>query len=138
MRKTIHKYVRTCKKCQNMNLQKPNYINLHQEMAKIPQDHLLVDLIGPYNTTTQVNTYALTSICSLTGYLMTTPIPDKKTSTVDVQLFLEIFLKFGFPRTLYYDNRTEFKLKLIEHLTQQLGVKKTYISPYHPQSNGKL
>ena len=103
-----------------------------------PQDHLLVDLTGPYNTTTQGNTYALTAICNFTGYLMITPIPNKKTATVAVELFSEIFLKFSFPRILHSDSGTEFKSKFIEHLTQQVDVKKTYISPCHPQSNGKL
>ena len=138
MRKVIHKYIRTCKKCQISNLQKPNYINLQQEITHTPQDHLLVDLIRPYNTTTQGNTYTLTAIYNLTGYLLTTPIPDKKTSTKAVQLFSEIFLELGFTRILHSDNGTELKLKMMEHLMQQLGVKKTYISPYHPQGNGKL
>ena len=69
---------------------------------------------------------------------MITPIPDKKTATVDIHLFLEIMLKFSFPRILHSDNRTEFKSKLSEHLTQQLSIKKTYISPCHPQASGKL
>ena len=73
MRKAIHKYVRTCKTCQIMNLQKPNYINLHQDVAQTSQDHSSVDLIGAYNTTTQGNIYALTAICNITGYLMTAP-----------------------------------------------------------------
>ena len=103
-------------KLSNMNLQKPNYINLHQEIAQTPQDHLLVDLIGPYNITTQGNIYALTAICNLTDYLMTNSIKDKKISTAALQLFSEIFLKFGFPRILHSDNGTEFKLKLIEYL----------------------
>ena len=30
-----------------MNLQKPNYINVLQEIALTPQDHLSIDLIGP-------------------------------------------------------------------------------------------
>ena len=47
-------------------------------------------------------------------------------------------LKFSFPKILNSDNRTEFKSKLIEHLTQQLSIKKTYISPQHPHANGKL
>ena len=55
-----------------------------------------------------------------------------------MQLCLDIFLTFGFPRILHSDDGAEFKLKLIEHLAQQLGVKKTYVSPCHPQSNGKL
>ena len=121
-----------------MNLQKPNYINLHQEIVQTPQDYLSADLIGPYNTTMQGNTYTLIAICNLTGYLMTSPIPNKKTSTIAVKLFLEILLKFGFPRILNSNNGTEFKSKLIEHIMQQLGVKKTYISPSHPQSNEKL
>ena len=112
-----------------MNLWKPNYINLHQVVAQTPQDHLSVDLIGPYNTTTQGNIYTLTAICNLTDYLMTMPIPDKKTATIAVQSFSEIFLNFGFPRIRHSDNGTEFKSKLIEHLTQQLGVRKpTFLS----------
>ena len=47
-------------------------------------------------------------------------------------------LKFGFPRILHLDNGAEFKSKLMENLSQQLGIRKTFISPYHPQANGKL
>ena len=92
-----------------MNLQKPNYVNLHQNIAQTQQDYLSVDLIVPYKSTTKGNTYALTAICNLTGYLTTSPIPDKKPS--------EIFLKFGFTRILHSNNGTKFKLKLIEHAT---------------------
>ena len=49
-----------------MNLQKPNYINLHQEITQTPQDHLSIDLMGTYNTIAQGNTYAFTTICNLT------------------------------------------------------------------------
>ena len=66
------------------------------------------------------------------------PTPDKKTTTVAVHLFLEIMLKFGFPGELHSDNRTEFKFKLTEHLIQQLGIMKAYISLQHPQANEKL
>ena len=121
-----------------MNLQKLHYINLHEGIAQTPQDPILIDLIGPYNSTPLGHSYALTAVCNLTGYLMTIPIPDKKTTTVAIHLFSEIMLNFSFPRILHSDNRTEFKSKLIEHLTQQLGIKKTYISPCYPQSNGKL
>ena len=39
---------------------------------------------------------------------------------------------------LHSDNGTEFKSKLIENLSQQLGIRKTFISPHHTQANGKL
>ena len=130
-------YVKSCHKCKIMNLQKPHFINLHQDTVQTPQVYISIDLLGPYNVTSQGNSYALTIVCNLIGYLMTTPIKDKKT-TVVIHLFLEVMLKFGFPRILHSDKGMEFKSKLIEHLSQQLGIKKTYTSPCHLQANGKL
>ena len=43
-----------------MNLQKPIYINLHQEITQTPQDCLSIDLVGPNNTKAQGNPYAIT------------------------------------------------------------------------------
>ena len=69
---------------------------------------------------------------------MTTPIKDKKMMTAANHLFSDIMLKFGFSRILHSDNGMEFKSKLIENLSQQFGKEKTYISPHHPQANGKI
>ena len=77
---------------------KTHFINLHKAIAQTPQDHIFIDLLGPYNITSQGNTYALTTVCSLTGYLLTNLRKDKKTMTVVTHLFLDIILKFGFPR----------------------------------------
>ena len=117
MRKKIYQYIRSCHKCQIMNLQKPHFINLHQDIAQTPQDHISIDLLGPYSVTSQGNSYALTTVCNLTRYLMTSPAEDKKTMTVVTHLFLDIMLKFGFPRILHSDNGTEFKSKLIACLS---------------------
>ena len=51
MRKKIHQYVRSCHKCQIMNLQKPHFIDLHQDIAQTTLDHISIDLIGPYTIT---------------------------------------------------------------------------------------
>ena len=56
---------------------------------------------------------------------MTIPIKDKKTMTVVAQLFSDIMIKFGFPSILDSKYGTEFKSKSIEHLSQQLDIKKT-------------
>ena len=119
-----------------MNLQKPRFIDLHQDIAQTPQDHLSIDLLGPYNAASQGNIFVLTAVCNLTGYLMTIPIKDKMTMSVANHLFAYIMLKFGFPRIMHSDNGVEFKSKLMENLSQQLGIRKTFISPCHPQANG--
>ena len=132
MKKEIHQYIRSWHKCQIKNLQEPHFINLHQDIAKTPQDHISIDLLGLYNVTSQGSSYTLTAVCNLNGYLMPLPIKDKKTMTVVSHLFSDIMLKFKFPRILHSHNGTEFKTKLVEHLSQQLGIKR-HISPHHPQ-----
>ena len=92
-----------------MNLQKPEFIDMHQDIAQTPYDYLSIDPLGPYNPTSQGNLYALTAVCSLTGYLMTTPITDKKIISGAKHLFSDIMLKFGFPRILHSVNGAEFK-----------------------------
>ena len=136
MKKKIHQYVRSSHNCQIMKLQKPHFMNFHQDIAQTPQDDISIDLLGPYTITFQGKSYALTTVCSLTGYLMTSPIKDKKTTTVVMYLLWDIMLKFGFPKKLHSDNGTELISKLIEHLSQPLGIKRTYITPHHLQANG--
>ena len=66
------------------------------------------------------------------------PYQGQKDNKSSRPFFSDIMLKFGFPRILHSDNGTEFKSKLIGDVYQQLGIKKTFISPCHPQANGKL
>ena len=69
---------------------------------------------------------------------MTTPVHDKKTTSVVNHLFADIMLKFGFPRILHLDNDAELKSKLMENLSLQLCIRKTFNSPLQKQANGKL
>ena len=72
----MHQYVRSCHKCQIMNLQKPHCTNLHQDITQTPQNLISIDSLGPYNITSQGNPYTLTAVCNLMDYLMITPIKD--------------------------------------------------------------
>ena len=140
MRRKLREYVRSCHKCQIMNLQKPNFIDLYQDIAQTPQHHLSINLLEPYNITSQGNSYVLTAVCNLRCYPKTTPIKDKKIMSVANHLFPDIMLKFGFPRILHSDHGMGFKSKLMltENLSQQCGIRKTFIYPHHPQANKKL
>ena len=138
MRRKLHECIWYYHKCQIMNFQKPRFINLHQDIIQTLQDHLSTDLLGPYSATSKGNKYVLTAVCNLTGYPKTTPIRNKKIMSVANHLLADIMLKFGFPRILHLDNVVEFKSKLVENISQQLGIKKTFISPHNPQANGNL
>ena len=90
-----------------MSLQKSRFIDLHWDIAQTSQDHLSIDLLGPYNVTSHGNIYGLTAVFNLTGYLMATPIRDKRTMSAVNHLFADIMLRFGFPRILPSDNGAE-------------------------------
>ena len=121
----------------NYEFSKNTLFHLHQDIALTPQDHVSIDLLGPYNVTSQDNSYTLTAVCYLTGYLMSTPIKDKKKMTVANHLFSDIMLKFGFPRILHSDNGMEFKSNSWK-IFPATWYKKSYISPHHPQANRKF
>ena len=69
---------------------KPHFIDLHQVIAQTPQDHISINLLGPYNVTSKGNSYTLAAVWNLTGYIMTTPIKDKRKMTVATHLFSDI------------------------------------------------
>ena len=72
-----------------------------------------------------------------TGYTFCIPIPNKKAETVLKAYMNHVYCKYGGSFKILSDNETEFKNKLMEEVSKELGVEfKVYSSPYWPQSNG--
>ena len=103
-------------------------------------DFISMDLIGEFKMrSTQGNRYALTVICMLTGYTWCISIADKSAETIVKSYMKEVYSKCGGSRKILSDNGTEFKNKLFEQVTQDLGIEhKVYSPPYHPASNGRI
>ena len=66
----------------------------------------------------------LLQFATLQVYLMMTSITDRKTVRLVTYLFLDIMLEFDFPKILHCDNGMEFKSKLTQYLSQQLGIRR--------------
>ena len=80
-----------------MNLQKPHFINLHQNIAQTPQDHISINLLGPYNITSQGNSYTLSALCNLTGFPYDHPYQGQKDDSSDPLIFRH-HVKIWFPQ----------------------------------------
>ena len=65
------------------------------------------------------------------------PLKTKSAAEV-LQAYIDnVYAKFGGSLKILFDNGTEFKNKLFEDISKQLGVKyKKYTLPYMPSSNG--
>ena len=94
-----------------------------------------MDLIGPFPTTEEGNTYCLTACCALTDYLFCIPIRNKEAESV-VQAYLKnIYSLFGGSKVLISDNGTEFKNSLFARVCKVLNMMQHFITTYLPSSN---
>ena len=66
------------------------------------------------------------------------PIPDKSADTIVSTLINQYLPAHMCPRYILSDNGTEFKNSLLDQVLKQLGIKRIFSAPYHPQCNEKL
>ena len=78
-------------------------------------------------------------ICILTGYIFCIPLKTKTEEEV-IQAYIDnVYSKFGGSLKILSDNGTEFKKKMFEQVSKELGLEyKLYTPPYHPVSNDRI
>ena len=99
-----------------------------------------MDLIGEFHPPScQGHRYALTVICMHTSYVFCILLKTKTAQEVIQAYMRHVYSKFSGSEKILSDNGTEFKNKLFEEVSKQLGVQyKLYTPPYRPQYNGKI
>ena len=69
-------------------------------------------------------------------------VPPLKTKTAEevIQAYIDnVYSKFECSLKMLSDNGTEFKNKMFEQISKELGLEyKLYTPPYHPASNGRI
>ena len=75
----------------------------------------------------------------LAGYVFCVPLKTKMVEEV-IQAYIDnIYFKFGGSLKMLSDNGTEFKNKMFEQISKELGFEyKLYSQQYHPSSNGRI
>ena len=99
-----------------------------------------MDLIGKFHPpTSRKHRYALMVKCMLIGYVFCVPLKTKTAEEV-IQAYIDnACSKFGASLKMLCDNGTEFKNKMFEQISKELGLEyKLYTPSYHPASNGRI
>ena len=75
----------------------------------------------------------------LTGYVFCVPLKTKTAEEV-IQAYIDnVYSMFGGSLKMLSDNGTEFKNRMFEQISKELGLEyKLYTPPYHPASNGRI
>ena len=136
----VRKHVQACRLCQEHNKHVVKFSKMNFEAEPAPVRFISMDLIGEFHPpSSKGNRYALTVICMFTGYTFCIPIPNKMAKTVLKAYMDNVYCQFGGSIKILSDNGTEFKNKLMEEVSEELGVEyKIYSPPYRPQSNGRI
>ena len=135
MKKDCNDLVATCKKCLAFNVAQSGFHPLSPVTAKLPFDHVAIDLFGPLPASSAGYTFGLVLTDIATRFVCLAPLKDKTAESVAHSLF-PWFCTFGFPKIIQSDNGTEFVNAVVKRLVDKTGIEQRKVTPYHPEGNG--
>lgn len=95
-------------------------------------DRIAIDIVGPFPVCTKSgNRWLLTIMDLCTHFPEAILIPEHKTHIV-CRVLTDVFARFGFPREVLTDQRSEFMSAVMQHFLDQCVIKHIKISAYHP------
>ena len=97
-----------------------------------------MDLIGPFETTSNGATRCLMCMCLLTGFLFTVPIPDKRAEMVINAYLRNVYAITGGSKYILSDCGTEFTSKTFKEIIDRLQLTQTFTSLRNPKGNSIL
>jgi hypothetical protein len=128
-------YVKRCKECQRINIERKGYHPMKAIHAQLPGEHMAVDLVGQLPRTANGNVRLMVLVDICTRFVFLVPLKDKTAKTIATELF-KIFTIIGFPRILQSDNGKEFVNEAVKEMTKLMGTQHRLATPYHPRGNG--
>lgn len=139
MHKDVAKFIEACQLC---HLNKPKYkFKTPMKITDTPQsifDTVIIDTIGPYPESPNNNKYAVTMVCDMAKYLVTSAIPNKEAKTVARAIMNDFILTYGIMRELRSDCGTEYKNELIAELGKLLKIDLKFSTAHHHETVGSI
>ena len=136
MRVDIDAYVAGCVKCAQHKgtVSKPAPI-LEYPPPERPWDVVAIDLLQ-LPASRQGSKYLLVCVDHFSRYVVLAPVPDKTAGAIAHALISKVICPYSTPRVLLSDNGTEFRNALLEEICKQFNIRQSFITAYHPASNG--
>ena len=132
----VRRWCAACPECQLVNtptIPKPPLRPL--PLVEIPFDRVAMDLIGPFDRSTQGYRFILVLIDYATRYPEAVSLRNISTKSVAQALF-QIIPLVGIPKEILTDQGTSFMSRTLRELYELLGMQSIRTSVYHPQTDG--
>lgn len=136
MRKDVHKYVESCRSCQQFkynNIPLANPLQTH--VVSEPWHTIGIDIMGPFPTTARKKRFLLVLVDYFTRWIEVFPL--RRTTSIDIAQILinEVFSRYGMPTFILSDNGPQFISTLFEQFCKILDIQQKFTANYHPQTN---
>jgi transposase InsO family protein len=139
MRADITTYITGCR-CQGVKHRTPQQTSYMGDLISTwPNQLVAIDCSGPLPITTYGNRYLVVMQDHFTKWVVAKAVDGLSADRICEIIYHSWILAYGPMSILLSDNGTEFKNELLtEGLCKLLGIRKHFITPLHPQSDGTV
>ena len=135
----VRRYVSNCHTClvnkRSQNLENP-LLTLF-DTVHAPFEALTMDLCGPFLASgPQKYLYFAIVCCRYSRYIITFPLKSRSAEEFATQFYKHVILTFGPSESVHSDCEAAFKSQVMTALCKLYGIKQSFTSAFHPQSNG--
>lgn len=136
MKAWFNHYVDTCKTCQRVRAPKGDHVPVQPlPVPSKPFEHISYDMIMKLPKSSGFNSI-LVVIDSLTKYRHFIPCKESMNARELADLFIQdVWGLHGMPQSTVLDRGTTFNSKFLRALYKRLGIKPSFSSAYHPQTD---
>jgi hypothetical protein len=123
-----------CQKCARDQKQPPSLTQLIQPTWSLQKWGL--DLLGPLPPAQGNLKYVVVAVEYFSKWIEAKPLATTTSVTVKKFFWQNIVCRFGVPKAITVDNRTQFDAEAFKKFYEQIGTKIHFASVRHPESNG--
>ena len=139
MKNDARELVRRCQKCQFFSkIPRRAPEDLNNLVSPWPFAQWGIDLIGPLPMGKGQVKYAVVAVDYFTKWAEAEPLATITEKRVTDFVWRSIICRFGVPHTIITDNGKQFDNANFCEFCSNLGIKVSYASPAHPQTNGQV
>lgn len=136
MRQDIRQHVQACQLCARAKASKPlAHPKPKPRLQSHPWDSVAIDLMGGYPRTPRGKKHILVVTDLFSRWVEAFAIPNAEIKSIAPVLEQQVFMRFGYPRTLLTDNTPQFSGQQWKKKGEEWGVKAHTTPAYHPQAN---